>query len=227
VIQTLLASLLGKKGHEALQPLLKTEELASFIVPRTVIAFLKGSVDGSIVLQGFEFLSKKENAYSGSVEINSTSYEFSNANETEVAAIVSVLNNQVIASDVKGLDLAKLSKTIDLLVKSQQQTIEPKEPDDSYAKPKEPMPPIPKLAPTNNRVKRNMIKTMMVPHSSSKICKMCKKQMFEDKSFTGCTCLKALAKSVTSQTVAKGILLSFGPDLDQDAVCTLVEAIND
>jgi hypothetical protein len=227
VLDSLLAKVLGEKGLEALKPLLKTEALSSFIIPKSIISFLKTASTGKVILPGFDSLLKTSSGYSGCTTINEVVYEFSKATDVEIAAIISVATGQEPKSDIKNLDLAKLSKTIELLVKSQQK-VEQKEPIASVAKPLAPIKPLPQEGPVSSNVKRSIAKTMMVPEKGTeKVCKSCKKAMFTKKEFTGCTCLKALAKSVTSQTVAAGVLLSFGRDLDADAIDTIAELIND
>ena len=110
--------LLGEVGAKALEPLLKNDSLASFILPRAVVSYLDIAQDGHIDLEGLA-ISKVNNKYSGSISIKKTEYEFSDATGTEVAALICLSKGQKPESDLKGLDLAKLSKTIVALVKSQ------------------------------------------------------------------------------------------------------------
>jgi hypothetical protein len=56
-------------------------------------------------------------------------------------------------------------------------------------------------------------------------CGMCGKGQSDGSKFIGCSCLKGLAKSVRSLKVKDGLLLSFGPDWDEEAVLTLLETV--
>jgi hypothetical protein len=65
-------------------------------------------------------LAKSGYGYSGSANIEGLDYSFSNSTEEYVAAVVAVASGNVIKPvEVKDVDLAKLAKTIDLLVKAQ------------------------------------------------------------------------------------------------------------
>jgi hypothetical protein len=56
-------------------------------------------------------------------------------------------------------------------------------------------------------------------------CSLCDKAQTDGSKFTGCSCLKGLAKSVRSLKVKDGLLLSFGSDWDIEASETLLEAV--
>lgn len=222
-----LTAIIGEKGLAALDPLLKEESLASFILPKAIIAYLRGSAEGDLKIPGIEGLRKTESLYFGSVVLDGVDHYFSKATEVDVAAIVSILADNPIESDLKNLDLARLSKTIEMLVKTQQKVVS-KEPEADVAKQIEPIKAIPKAGPVNSRVRREVIKSALIPNKDiSKVCKMCKKEMFTNKQFTGCTCLKSLAKSVTSEVNSLGVTLIFNKNLDEDAVYTILEACRD
>jgi hypothetical protein len=58
-----------------------------------------------------------------------------------------------------------------------------------------------------------------------KKCGVCGKAQTDGVKFTGCSCLKGLAKSVRSLKVKDGVLLSFGPEWEIEAIETLLEAV--
>lgn len=213
----MLSKLLGDVGYKALEPLLKNESLASFIIPKAVISYLDINPNGQIELEGISLV-KANGKYLGSININKTEYEFSDASSTEVAALICLANGKKPESALKNLDLAKLSKTITTLVKSQATA---KEPLASTAKPREPEEPEPQIPPTNTQnIKRGPInKTMMVPDKhTDKVCKACGKGMWKNKEFVGCTCTQILAKSVSTRLITGYSVLSFNKDIDEDSI---------
>jgi hypothetical protein len=225
-MEELLSKLLGKHGLAALEPLLKNEDLASFIIPRTVIAYLQQSQYGAVGLPRFESLEKTGYGYNGKITIQETSYDFDKVTEEQIAAMVSISLDQKISSDTKALDLAKLSKTIDLLLKNQPK-YEPKESISPDAPKQEPLEAEPQQKPNVTRVRRrSMAKTLLISNKESKtLCKMCKKPQFEKGEFKGCTCLRALAKSVSCSDKNNGYLLTFDSDCGVDEMLTIAEAI--
>ena len=225
-MKTLLLKLLGKHGLDALEPLLKNEDLAAFVTPRAIIGFLQQASYGVLELPRFSTLEKTGYGYTGSITIQDTSYDFDKVTEEHVAAMVSVRLDQKVSSDIKALDLAKLSKTIDLLLKNQPR-YEPKESVAPAAPKQEPLEAEPQQAPNITRVRRrSMAKTLLVSNKESKtLCKMCGKPQFEKGEFKGCTCLKAMAKSVTCSEKNNTYLLTFDSDCGIDEMLTVAEAI--
>jgi len=55
-------------------------------------------------------------------------------------------------------------------------------------------------------------------------CSLCQKGQFTSGRFTGCYCFSSLAKSVKVTPVRQGVVLTFGPDWDTDAIETLSES---
>jgi hypothetical protein len=225
-IEDILLQLVGNKGLNALKPLLKNEGLAAFVGPRTVIGFLKNSSYGILQLKPFEFLIKKNTGYCGRLLIKNEQYNFNEASEEQVAAMISVVLDHKIEPKIKGLDLAKLSKTLDLLLKTEPK-YEPKEDKSSSAKQIEPIEPVASQPAERVKIRRRgLIKTMLVTDKESKrLCKMCGKPQFDKKEFKGCTCLTALAKSIRSEVKGCNYLLTFGNDCGIDELMTVAEAI--
>jgi hypothetical protein len=225
-VEAILLQLLGKHGLAALDPLLKNEDLAAFVTPRAVIGWLQKAPYGDLALPRFDSLNKSGYGYCGKVSIQDESYEFDKVTEEQVAAMVSVSLEQKVSADIKALDLAKLSKTIDLLLKTQQR-YEPKEPEAPAAPKQEPLQPEPQeKAPIARVRRRGLNKTLLVSNKESKtLCKMCNKPQFEKGEFKGCTCLKGLAKSIDCVEKNSNYLLIFDSDCGVDEMLTIAEAI--
>ena len=64
-MKTLLLKLLGKHGLDALEPLLKNEDLAAFVTPRAIIGFLQQASYGVLELPRFSTLEKTGYGYTG------------------------------------------------------------------------------------------------------------------------------------------------------------------
>lgn len=56
-------------------------------------------------------------------------------------------------------------------------------------------------------------------------CEACDGLQFANDIFTGCLCLRALGSSVKTTKIEKGYRLTFGADLDQEAIVTLFESL--
>jgi hypothetical protein len=59
----------------------------------------------------------------------------------------------------------------------------------------------------------------------SNLCSMCGRGQFTGKKFTGCVCLRALAKSVTSTEKPDGVLLTFGNAWDREDIESLMNLL--
>ena len=226
-MENLLKQLLGEQGLLALRPLLKNDSLAGFILPRTVIGYLRLNGIGSLKLGLFNSLSKSELGYSGDIKLEGQDYKFDNVAETEVAALVSVVLNKQPLLDIKALDLAKLSKTLDLLLKSNDniryEAKEGKSPTAPKRGPTAPIAQVPTVSTLSRIRRRALAKTLLVSKNESKVlCKMCGKSQFEKKEFVGCTCLKGLSKSISCTIKPEGFLLKFD---NANELLTIAEAI--
>jgi hypothetical protein len=148
-----LKSILGSQGAQVMASLEKaSDDLASYITPRVIVSWLRQSDYGNITPpEGgpFTALNKSGYGYTGSCNIHEQDYSFEYVTEEHIAAIVTTACDCPLKkSEAKNLDLAKLAKTIDLLVKAQKQLqyertqhvqpLEPEgfiEPDTTQAKP--------------------------------------------------------------------------------------------
>jgi hypothetical protein len=225
----LLTDILGNQKIKVLEPLLKNESLASYIFTKILVNYLKLNDNGKVNLTLFNNLNKSMEGYSGDINLKDLLYSFNNLNEIQIAALVSVALDKSIDCNLKALDLAKLAKSIDLLLKSDKQN--KPETKQNVARPTPPkkeeiLPPIPSNTASNsvaNIKQRALRKTLLVSNKESKtLCKICGKAQFNKTEFTGCDCLKGLAKSIECNSNAHGFLLKFdNPDL----LLTIAESV--
>ncbi len=137
-----LAAVLGKDGLAALNKAIARQgDLAEVLVPRTILSFVgtvqdlsyKGEIPG---LPGSLIALTK----SGGI-INTTSYTGADANRFTMAAHLAILlgvtSDSKLAKNTKNIDLTRLGKAIDLLVKSRllRQAMEKTDLPGSTAKP--------------------------------------------------------------------------------------------
>ena len=248
-----LEKILGADS-KALGPLLKTG-LEGVVVARATMAWLKESPMGNLDC-GVLLLSKSETGISGVIEFQGSDYLFTDATaEHATAAIVTSLGITLEKDVIKDLNLAKLGKTIDLLVKAVKNKGADKPEIGQFAKPIKPQLPdpapkqipqvktkgrissIPKIQPLQQKpdpramtppllpVKPGLPKIKLSEKEMLKKCSVCGKAQAEGDKFVGCSCMKGLSKSVKSQRVLGGLLLSFGSDWDSEGVITLLESV--
>lgn len=253
MVNKFLEKILGP-GYVALTPLLKTE-LEGVVVARSTVAWLREAPVGNLDC-GVLLLSKSETGISGVIEFEGRDYLFTDATpDHAAAAIITSLGISLEKIVAKDLNLAKLGKTIDLLVKSVNKKKSADKPEiGQYAKPikaelPEPMPKqipqiktrgrissIPNVQPQLKQDPRAMVppltpikpglpKIKLSEKEMVKKCEVCGKSQTEGKKFVGCSCMKGLAKSVKSQLVPGGVLLELGLDWDKEALVTLFEMV--
>jgi hypothetical protein len=171
-------------------------------------------------------LAKTGYGFSGTATCGDFAYIFKHACEEQVAAIVlTSLGFSIESSKTKDLDLAKLAKTIDALVKNQKdQRIQHNKIEET--EPIEHMSPAPKQAETKKRtvripgLKRSALK--LSEEESHKDCQTCGEKMFKNDRFEGCVCYKSLAKSITTKKTNGGYLLTVsGPN--SEVICALIK----
>jgi hypothetical protein len=147
--------------------------------------------------------------------------------------------------DLRDIDLARLAKTIDALVKSKKGKASTPG-TGLHAAPIAPEPPIaptpvaptmpkpdaakkPKVEKPKTKAEKPKLPKLRLSISDSfKTCSVCRAKNISGVDFVGCHCFKALAKQVSVEVMnwGSGFELSFGPDWDQDAVETLQECFN-
>lgn len=123
-----LQEVLGADGAAALlRAVQKSEALAHVLVPRTLLSWsalagsygYTGPVPG--IPESFLEFSKSEAGYSGALTVGTDTIPFSSASIYRMVSHVAValgLDDVAPAAELRGLDLQKLGKSIDLLVRS-------------------------------------------------------------------------------------------------------------
>lgn len=248
-----ITSIIGTDGASALSKAVdRCESLEGVLVPRSILSWINtiGSIgyEGTIPGVDNSYLSfeKAENGYQGSVNIGEYMYNFEKSTVFHLASAlalsIGVEANKDI--DVKDLDIEKLGKSIDLLIKAKIITNElgkKKEELDKQAPEGagggagaiEPAPAAPPTAPTQTAAvapaalkapKVKLPKPSKIKIFKSELthkCSLCGKGSFIENSFVGCMCLSDLAKSV--KTVGDTLVL--GEDWDSDAIITLYDCV--
>lgn len=240
--------LIGPHGVAVMSALEKScDDLSGYITPRVIVGWLRQSDYGDVSLPDGCCISKLEKSgygYSGQSKIQDQDYEFKYASEEHVAAIITTACGQTLSKcSTKDLDLAKLAKTIDLLIKATKlqyertQRVQPLEPDGfvpptttqpkQVAKPTIPQlnKPIKKIAIQTQWTKPKRKKLTVWKSETSKPCSLCGQTLFENNKFVGCTCFKPLAKNITSSDDKLTITMEFDNDIDQDAMLALIGAL--
>lgn len=124
-----LQAVLGEDGARALRKAMeRSSELEAAVLPRAIVAWLEGPFSSSHegVVPGCEnqlVFSKSESGFTGSIGIGDEVYAFENASTTHLAAAIAVslgLEYEKVPSTVRSIDLAKLGKSLDLLVKARE-----------------------------------------------------------------------------------------------------------
>jgi hypothetical protein len=238
--------ILGNQGAEVIARLAKaSKDLGYYMTPRIIVSWLRQSPYGEVVVPAgcpLKSLVKSGYGYSGTAEVQGLDYSFKYSQEEHVAAIIAVASNQKVKPvEIKDVDLARLAKTIDLLVKSA-----PKAPANQYEhtvvasnlQPEEPVQPTlvqPAQNQTKNPVKSKIPKLKKKPLLNAAIkplkvtkseaensCVICGQKMFSQGKFVGCVCFAPMAKSVKTIVSAGEYLLTFDDDWDEDAYLALI-----
>jgi hypothetical protein len=236
-------SILGIQGLIVMKSLTKSSpDLEAYITPRVVVSWLRQSGYGQIHLPNvcpLQTLEKTGYGFNGKAVVMDLNYSFTNATEEQIAAIISVATETNVQNvDLKDVNLARLAKTIDALVKAQ---IKQQYEHTEVAKPLEPLTPQKPTQPNNDqiepaktsdpRIKIPKIpkvkkKTLVINKSeTNKSCELCKQKLFTNHQFVGCSCFKTLAKNIDTTINNNSITLSFSEELDPDAILTIINVV--
>lgn len=219
MIKTLFKSLLGDSGATVLERLLATE-LSSYITPRVIVSWLRSAPQGSVAIPTgcpLDSLNKIDATFTGQCLVKGVNYTFEKTSDIQVAAVViTALGVETHALTTKDINLAKLSKTIDCLVKAKIETPLPAVP------PQDALEESPFIEPVkhNNTVKRipQLKKTIKISKSEALVkCRSCGERLIINNKFEGCVCYTELAKNVTTNLIGDSIILTLGSDWDRDA----------
>jgi len=150
----------------------------------------------------FKGLEKSSQGYSCQVDIGGEVYDFTNISENYLAAIALVQEGET-GQDIltKGASLAKLAKTIDLLIKSNV--------------PKPLPPPIPQKIDPTEEITQNIKpptgntqrKIKLYPQDLEKACPQCGTKLFKNEQFQGCICLTEVKKKLYVEKNIFGVFL--------------------
>lgn len=221
-----LTAILGDDGAKALEKSIeRTPILGNALVPRAILAWIKNieSFNGAIpgLDNKIEF-KKNESGWTGEIDINSHLHKFENVSVLNVVSAISMaigFNGEYTAEGIRNLDLNKLGKSLDVLVKSKEvikkskkktedEDLEKIEAPGKTAAPIAPAAPIatdqaPAIKPAEKPAVAKMPKapkqgaTVSLTRSEmDHPCSMCGNTQFKDNEFIGCTCFSSLKKSV-------------------------------
>lgn len=227
---------LGPRGAKILSTLAKhSTEVADILASRVVIGWLNHG-DIATLPPSIDFpatLSKSESGWSGRASLNGMVHQFSDVSTEHVAAVVSMIIGLPAKSiRVNNLDLARLGKTIDLLVKAQ--TMSHDAPDrgahaghieaDAHEAPVGPSkkPRLPKK-PKPLQPKTNALN--LTKQEAATKCGVCMAGQFQGARFTGCHCFRELHKNVICETTDIGYRLTFDSKWSTEDISTFIQTV--
>lgn len=255
-----LKQVLGEDGQKAFEKAeTRVPTISAVLAPRAIVSWLSTAVrvhyEG--IVPGLEnsyiTLQKSSNGFTGAITVGDTVHAFERADLLHVASAIALslgLEGLQLDPRVKGTDISKLGKSIDLLVKARviANSIEkdlvknfaspvfkielpgkaaaPKEPKEAEI-PQAPM----SIAPSTNKLKPNAglakTKELVIKKSEAGCaCPECGLAQFRKDRFIGCICFRALAKSVTTKAIGDDYVLTL-PRVtwDEDTIETLMQAL--
>lgn len=255
-----LKQVLGEDGQKALEKAeRRVPTIGAVLVPRAIISWLTTAVrvnyEGGVpgLDNSYLALHKTSQGFSGHLAVDDSGiHAFGGATDimTVAACIAVALGVETVRLDpgLKGTDISKLGKSIDLLVKARVLTttigddlaksfaspvfsvLKNQELPGKAAAPKEPEeaqgPEIPMaVAPsTNSKKKLQKTKELVVKKSDAeRACAECGLTQFRRDRFVGCMCFRALAKSVDTKPHAEGYKLTLS--WDEDAIEAFMQVL--
>lgn len=262
--RSFLVSVLGKDGARAiLKAADHSSGLKGAVVPRAIQAWLGSvKVEYSGEIPGVETsqirFTKSEGLFTGHIAIGDEVFKLQKSTASQTLAAVAValdLDKDIGAPSVRDIDLERLGKSLDVLVKAralnkeiekEKEELEKEElekateapgPSAAPIPPKSPIPPEPtqpKVAPETPPTPK--AKTARAPKPVSSVlrvtkaeadncCPLCGGVQFRNETFTGCLCFRDLAKTAKVVTWGPQITLNLGEDWDQDAISTLLSTL--
>lgn len=254
-------------GHDGARALAKASEhaveLDHAIFPRTILAWLavasRFGHDGTV--PGIEDVKlsfkKSERGFDGYVTLDGALHRFEGASVDHLAGCVAValgLDHERVAESASPQKIAKLGKSIDLLVKSRMVLKLGKDEKDDQkkkinlpgvaAQPRGPLGPVPPTAiqPKGKQAPAGAAGTSVTPpmqlpklpkkkpaavitkSEAASRCKMCGRSAFGGNRYVGCFCFSSLAKNVKTLPLDGGFVLEF-TGLDDEEITTLLEGL--
>src|SRR5216683_8092783 len=258
-----LSSVLGQDSAQALAKVAeRCAPLGSALLPRAVVAWV-GSVpqfEGTIpgIENSYVRFTKSALGYSGTINIREQNYEFEGATQEHVASAVIValgLDTAQIAAGAREIDLARLGKSSDLLVRARAATAllkaqaqgqrhgtpaQPLKPEESgqpavptkqQTPPKLPAPKPQDYVPVAPKAKVQFAKIKLpgVKITKSEMVHACgdcgTRFLSAAGTLRGCLCVRDLLKHVEIEDEGDHYTLAFGAELDHDTVSFIVETM--
>ena len=239
-----LAAVLGDAGAAALAPLAKAAPaLEAFVLPRAAVAWLEHVVshDGTVPGTAHRLtLVKTARGFSGCIDLQGTPYAFADAPAAHVTAALAVaLGAAPGRPDLRDVELARLGKTVDALVKARRgRASGDAHGTGVHAKPIAPEPP---AAPTPTapeapgakarkkpklpKAPRQTTEVRVTKAEATALCATCRtRHRLEGATWRPCYCLAGLTKA-EARVAGDVVTLVLGPDWDPDATATLLEAV--
>lgn len=244
-----LKAVLGEDGATALQKAaLRSETLESLLIPRTVLAWLglaarseyRGQIPG--VANTYISFKKNEDGFDGEISVVDEIYAFNKASLYHVAASVAVsmgADKEKASPDLKDVDLTRLGKSIDLLVKARAVTREllnkraekaPKKKAvrqdlmDGQATLEKSLAATPKKR-LPRATNKPVLSLRLSEQQLESKCPVCACAQVNGGRFVGCMCFRALSKSVKVEKEGKTLCLTFGSGWDRDSVEVFLQSL--
>lgn len=250
-----LKAVLGEDGATALQKAaLRSETLESLLIPRTVLAWLglatrseyRGQIPG--VANTYISFKKNEDGFDGEISVADEIYSFNKASLYHLAASVAVsmgADKEKASPDLRDIDLTRLGKSIDLLIKARAVTRELLNKRASKAAPKKKavrqdlmdgQAALEKTLATDalpERSKKKLPRSTNKPKISLKLserqleskCPVCACSQVSNGRFVGCMCFRTLSKSVKVEKEDKTFFLTFGSGWDRDVIEVFLQSL--
>ena len=181
---------------------------AGYVVPRVVRAWLgsqegfSGCLPGTTVAAS---LRKTEAGWGGQVDVDGAVYQFSGESiHHATAAVAAALGSEFVPVRARDVDLARLGKTLDALVKAAPRARGAGEAPGPAAKPSEKIAPEEKAAPEARQPsgRRRLplkppapVKLTMSETEAAVPCKVCDQKQVQKGKWVGCSCVRGLDKS--------------------------------
>jgi hypothetical protein len=233
-----LAEILGPPG-EALACSLKGTQIGDYLPARAALAWINQTINASGFIPGTKIgysLTKSSSGWRGQIG----EYSFADSPGVHVAAALSVFLGVAPGQpDLRQIDLARLGRTVDLLVKSQQKrgaaggsSVAAAHQDATPAV--APIPPGGEADAVADRDKAAKARKIALPikpklpkiriskSEAARPCHTCKVLLFTSGKFTGCKCF---SKSVTTATTPLGYELEFGAGWVMSTISELLSVI--
>lgn len=254
--QEFLIAVLGARGAAALDRLSEIPGAADVVPPRVAISWLAKHTEFEGAVPGCRDLAlvfqKSEVGYTGVLGRPSTGEQhiFASAPIEHVAAAVcAYIGVEPGFGVVKHTDMARLGRTIDLLVKAQIKPAHSMAP--GMTRERRPMTPTRRAVPVKGasgvpkapeehaeptaaapasvarKPKLQKLQLKLTKAHASRPCAVCDGHNFVGDVFVGCPCFVAMAKSVKTEVRPWGYLLSFGAAWDRDAVSAILGAVDE